>query len=140
MAIVFKLQSQGTGAEKLELAKQVKSEKEAETEQLFPFAVRSGTLKLKGELKGGFKVIEVPHAVMVSVPVLGGLLKIKVPSRLYRLLEHCEGTALILCITQVIIPQATGAAKFVLAEQLSAEEKVAVTVQLAPSAVKSVNE
>jgi hypothetical protein len=79
---VFKLQSQGTGALKLELAKQVKDEKEAETTQLFPLAVRFGTLKLKGELKGGFKVIDVPHAVIVKVPVDGGLLKINVPSRL----------------------------------------------------------
>ena len=82
MAIEFKLQSQGTGAEKLELAKQVKSEKEAETEQLLPFAVKSGTLKLKGEIKGGFKVIDVPQAVIVKVPVDGGLLKTNVPSKL----------------------------------------------------------
>jgi hypothetical protein len=43
-------------------------------------------------------------------------------------------------MTHDVIPQATGAEKFVLAEQLDAEEKVAVTVQLAPSAVKSENE
>ena len=43
-------------------------------------------------------------------------------------------------MTQEVIPQATGAAKFVLAEQLDAEEKVAETVQLAPSEVKSANE
>ena len=43
-------------------------------------------------------------------------------------------------MTQEVIPQATGAAKFVLAKQLGAEEKVAVTVQLAPSEVKSANE
>jgi hypothetical protein len=41
---------------------------------------------------------------------------------------------------QDVIPQATGATKFVLAEQLGAEEKEVVTVQFAPSAVKSVNE
>ena len=82
MAIVFKLQSQGTGALKLEVAKQLSAEKEAETEQLFPFAVRFGTLKLKGELKGGLKLIDVPQAVIVKVPVDGGLLKTNVPSKL----------------------------------------------------------
>jgi hypothetical protein len=79
---VFKLQSQGTGAVKLELAKQLRAEKEAETEQLLPFAVRFGTLKFNGEVNGGFKVIDVPQAVMDKVPVDGGLLKINVPSKL----------------------------------------------------------
>jgi hypothetical protein len=59
----------------IELAKQLSAEKEAETEQLFPFAVRFGTLKFKGDVNGGFKVIDVPHAVIVNVPVDGGLLK-----------------------------------------------------------------
>ena len=79
---MFKLQSQGAGAVKLELAKQLSAEKEAETEQLFPFAVRFGTLKFKGDVNGGFKVIDVPQAVIVKVPVDGGLLKTKVPSKL----------------------------------------------------------
>jgi hypothetical protein len=79
---VFRLQSQGTGAIKLELAWQLSAEKEAETEQLLPFAVRFGTLKFNGEVNGGFKVIDAPQVVIVKVPVDGGLLKIKVPSKL----------------------------------------------------------
>ncbi len=79
---MFRLQSQGTGAIKLELAWQLSAEKEAETEQLFPFAVRFGTLKFKGDVNGGFKVIDVPQAVIVKIPVDGGLLKINVPSKL----------------------------------------------------------
>jgi hypothetical protein len=138
--MVFSPQSHGIGAKKVELPVQGISENVAEMLQLFPFAAISGKLKFNGEEKGGEKVWVDPQAVKVNVPVLGGLLKTKTPSKLYKLLEQTLGTPLILSITHEETLQEVGAVKLVVAVQLAFAENTVVTVQFAPSAVKSENE
>lgn len=108
-----------------------------------PLEVSPGIEYASGEVKGALNVCEPPHElVTVKVPVAGGLLKVKFPERVYRLVDGLQAPGVLVALNEqkTGTTQATGAVYDEVAVHDELSEKDAVTVHDKPFDVNPVIE